>query len=69
VHEDAPDKFTVVEDVATQRGARTMALDPKSHEVYLVTADFGPRPAATPDNPRPRPAIVPDSFVVLVFGR
>jgi DNA-binding beta-propeller fold protein YncE len=69
VHEDAPDKFSVVEDVATQRGARTMALDPKSHEVYLVTADFGPRPAATPDNPRPRPAIVPDSFVVLVFGR
>jgi DNA-binding beta-propeller fold protein YncE len=69
VHEDAPDKFSVVEDVATQRGARTMALDPKSHEVYLVTADFGARPAATPDNPRPRPAIVPDSFVVLVFGR
>jgi YVTN family beta-propeller protein len=69
VHEDAPDTFTVVEDVATQRGARTMALDPKSHEVYLVTADFGARPAATADNPRPRPAIVPDSFVVLVFGR
>jgi DNA-binding beta-propeller fold protein YncE len=69
VHEDAPDKFTVVEDVATQRGARTMALDPKTHEVYLVTADFGPRPAATPDNPRPRPPILPNSFVVLVFGR
>jgi YVTN family beta-propeller protein len=69
VHEDAPDKFSVVEDVPTQRGARTMALDPKTHEVFLVTADFGPRPAATPDNPRPRPPMVPDSFVVLVFGR
>lgn len=69
VHEDSPDKFTVAEDVPTQRGARTMALDPKTHEVYLVTADFGPPPAATPDNPHPRPAIVPNSFVVLVFGR
>jgi DNA-binding beta-propeller fold protein YncE len=69
VHEDSPDKFTVTEDVPTQRGARTMALDPKTHEVYLVTADFGPPPAATPENPRPRPAILPNSFVVLVFGR
>jgi len=69
VHEDAPDKFSVVEDVPTQRGARTMALDPKTHEVYLVTADFGPRPAATPENPRPRAPMVPNSFVVLVFGR
>lgn len=69
VHEDSADKFSVAEDVATQRGARTMALDPKTHEVYLVTADFGAPPAATPENPRPRPAIVPNSFVVLVFGR
>lgn len=69
VHEDAPDKFSVVEDVPTQRGARTMALDTKTHEVFLVTADFGPRPAATPENPRPRPPMVPNSFVVLVFGR
>jgi DNA-binding beta-propeller fold protein YncE len=69
VHEDAPDKFSVVEDVPTQKGARTMALDPKTHEVFLVTAEFGPPPAATADNPHPRPSIKPDSFVVLVFGR
>ncbi len=69
VHEDAPDKFSVVENVATQKGARTMALDPKTHEVYLVTADFGPAPAATPDNPRPRPTMVPGSFVVLVYAK
>lgn len=69
VHEDSPDKFTVVEDVPTKEHARTMALDPKTHEVFLVTADFGPRPAATPDNPHPRPAIVPGTFVVLVFGK
>jgi YVTN family beta-propeller protein len=69
VHEDSPDKFSVVEDVPTQHGARTMALDPKTHEVYLVTADFGPPPAPTATNPRPFPTLVPDSFVVLVFGR
>ncbi len=69
VHEDAPDKFSVVENLATQKGARTMALDPKTHEVYLVTADFGPAPAATPENPHPRPTMVPGSFVVLVYAK
>jgi len=44
-HQDSPDKYTVVENVATQRGARTMTLDPKTHTVYLVTAGFGPPPA------------------------
>jgi DNA-binding beta-propeller fold protein YncE len=69
VHEDSPDKYTVVENVPTQRRARTMALDEKTHDVYLVTADFGTAPAATADNPRPRPPMVPDSFVVIVFSK
>jgi DNA-binding beta-propeller fold protein YncE len=69
VHEDSPDKFSVLEEVPTQMGARTMALDPKTHEVYLVTAEFTPPPAPTVDNPHPRGGMVPDSFVVLVFGR
>jgi YVTN family beta-propeller protein len=69
VHEDSPNKFTVVEDVPTQTGARTMALDPKTHEVFLVTAEFMPPPAPTTENPHPRGGMVPDSFVVLVFGR
>jgi hypothetical protein len=68
VHEDAPDKFTVVGNVSTQRGARTMALDTKTHNVYLVTAEFGPAPAPTADQPRPRPSMVPNSFTLLVFG-
>ena len=69
VHEDSPDKYSVVEDVPTQAHARTMTLDPKTHEVFLVTADFGPAPAATPDNAHPRPTMVKDSFVVLMFGK
>ena len=69
IHEDSPDKYTVVENVPTKRGARTMAVDTKTHNVFVVTADFGERPAATADNPRPRPPMIPDSFVVLVVGK
>lgn len=69
VREESPEKFSVAENVPTQAGARTMALDSKTHNVYLVTAKFGPPPAATADNPHPRRAILPDSFVVLVVGK
>jgi DNA-binding beta-propeller fold protein YncE len=69
VKEESPDKFTVAENVPTQRGARTLALDGKTHNVYVVTADFGPAPAATADNPHPRRSIIPDSFVVLVVSK
>ena len=69
VGEDSPDKYSVVQTLATQKGARTMALDPDGKRVYLVSAQFGPRPAPTPANPRPRPSIVPGSFVVLVASR
>ena len=69
VHEGNDDQYTVVQDVATKRGARTMALDPDGSHVYLVTAEFGPRPAATPENPRPRPTIVPGSFELIVVGK
>jgi hypothetical protein len=69
IHEESKDKFTVAENVPTQKGARTLALDSKTHNVFVVTAQFGPRPAPTADNPRPRPPLVPDSFVVLVVGK
>ncbi len=69
VREESPDKFSVAESVPTQAGARTMALDTKTHSVYVVTAKFGPPPAPTADNPHPRRTILPDSFVVLVVGK
>jgi DNA-binding beta-propeller fold protein YncE len=68
-HEDSPTKFSVVDTIQTQRGARTMAIDYATHVVYLVSADFGPAPAATADNPRPRPAIIPDTFTLLIYGK
>ncbi|HEY3990692.1 MAG TPA: YncE family protein [Acidobacteriaceae bacterium] len=61
--------FPVVQNLTTQRGARTMAYDQASGRIYLTTAEFGPRPAATAQMPHPRPSILPDSFKVLVVGR
>lgn len=67
--EDSPDKLTVLENVATAPRARTMALDEKTHRVYLVTAEFGPPPSPTAEQPRPRPPMVPGSFTILVLDR
>ena len=46
-----------------------MAFDPESNRIYVVAAEFGPRPAATPENPKPAAPLVPGSFVVLVIGQ
>jgi hypothetical protein len=67
-HQDSPDKYTLMEEVKTQAGARTMALDRKTGRVYLSVAQFGPRPEPTPANPQPRPPMIPGTFSVLVFG-
>ena len=69
VHEDSPDLFRPVQTLTTRKGARTMALDSKSHRIYLPTAQFAPAPAASADNPRSRPQMVPGSFTILVVER
>jgi len=67
-HEDSPNKFTVLQNLATAEGARTMELDAKSHRVYVVTADLKPG-TPTADRPNPRPVPVPGTFRLLVIGR
>ena len=69
VREDAPDKFTAAGDVPTEPRARTMALDPSTHRIYLATARFGEAPAPTAEKPHPRPPMIPDSFEILVLDR
>jgi len=69
VKQESADSYSVLETVATVPRARTMELDPRTHHVFLVTAEFGPAPAPTKEQPRPRPTIVPGSFVVLEFGK
>jgi len=68
MHEDDPEHFTVVANVPTQEKARTLALDSESHRIYLVTALFGPTPAPTAEQPKPRPPVLPDSFTVIVVA-
>lgn len=71
VRESEPGKFEVAETVPTQRGARTLALDPKTHYLYLPTAQLSLRPASAPapEGRRPKPQIVKDTFEILVLGR
>jgi DNA-binding beta-propeller fold protein YncE len=69
VREESADTFSVIDSVATQRGARTITLDPKTHTLFLPTAEFGPPPAPTAERPRPRPTIVPNTFVILQLQR
>jgi YVTN family beta-propeller protein len=68
-HEDSPDKFSVVETVKTEFGARNMALDPKTHKLFIDTADFGPAPAPTTEQQNPQPTPVSGTFRLLVYGR
>jgi DNA-binding beta-propeller fold protein YncE len=69
VREASSGRFEVAETVTTQRGARTMAIDSKTHNIYLPAAEFAPSPRATPEAPKLRPVMIKDSFTVLVVGR
>jgi YVTN family beta-propeller protein len=67
-HEDAPDKLTPVQTLTTERGARTMALDSKTHRIYLASAKFEQPAVQTPGVPQQRPQIIPGSLKILVYG-
>jgi YVTN family beta-propeller protein len=66
IHQDTPDQYRVIATVQTQKSARTMALDPATHRLFLAAGRVGDTPAPTPDEPHPRPSVAPDSFVILV---
>ena len=67
IKQTSTDKFFVQQTASTQRGARTLALNPDNHHVYLVSAEFDEAPA-TAAEPRPRRLMRPGSFVLLVMG-
>lgn len=68
-HEDSPDKFSEIETIKTEYGAKTMGLDTKTHNLFLDTADFAPGPAPTADRPHPQRPAIQGTFHVLVYGR
>jgi YVTN family beta-propeller protein len=65
VQELDKDSFKVIGNLPTMKGSRTLAVDTRTHHIYLPGAEFNPAPEATADNPRPRPGMKPDSFLVL----
>ena len=68
-HEDTPDKFSEVETVKTEYGAKTMGLDTKTHTLYLSTSDFDPPAAPTEKQPNPLPRAKAGNFRLLIYGR
>jgi YVTN family beta-propeller protein len=68
IQEDSPDKFSVLQNVATQRGCRTIALDEKTGRVVMCAPKFGPTPVAVKGGPRPKAPTLPGSFEAIVVG-
>jgi hypothetical protein len=65
--EETPEKLNVVQNLKTERGAGTMALDPQAHRIYLATARFEPPPSLAPGASSGRPKIVPNTMKMLVY--
>jgi len=68
-HQDSPDKLTPVETIKTEFGAKTMALDPKTHHIFMTTSDFEPAPTPTAAQPNPQPRALPGTFRLLIYGK
>jgi YVTN family beta-propeller protein len=67
--EETPQKLTVVQTLKTEPRARTMAVDPQTHRIYLPSAQFQPPPSPSPGASPARPTIVPNTLKLLVYGR
>jgi DNA-binding beta-propeller fold protein YncE len=68
IHEDSPDKYSVLQNVKTEVGARTLEVDPKTHNVFLVSADLTPTPP-TASIPHPHPTVVPNTLRLLIYSK
>lgn len=69
VQEVSANEFKVVETIKTELGARTIAIDPDTHHLFVSTAQYGETPAATPEVTNPRPKVLPGTFMVLEYGK
>jgi DNA-binding beta-propeller fold protein YncE len=66
--EETPEKLSVIQTLKTERSARTMALDPKTHRIYLPSAQFEPASSPSPGSSPARPKIVPNTLKLLIYG-
>jgi YVTN family beta-propeller protein len=68
IQEETPDKFTVLQNVSTQRGCRTIALDEKTGRVVTCAPQYGPAPAPVKGGPRPKAPVLPGTFEAIIVG-
>ena len=68
-HEDSPDTYTLVADVKTIYGARTIGLDYKTHHIFTIGTEENTPMPPTAKNPNPRPRPVPSTFELLEIGK
>jgi DNA-binding beta-propeller fold protein YncE len=68
IHQDAPDRYRVIQTLQTAAASRNMGLDPTNHRVFIAAAKFGP-PAAGATGSRARGPVLPGSFALLVVER
>jgi YVTN family beta-propeller protein len=69
VKEESPSKYVVTETINSEKGARTITIDPKTNHIFTMSAQYGETPPATTENPRPRPKVLAGTFMVLEFGK
>jgi DNA-binding beta-propeller fold protein YncE len=62
IHQDTPDRYSVIENVPTPEGSRNMGLDPTNHRIFVASAKFGEAPGG-----RGRRPVLPGTFAVLVI--
>jgi DNA-binding beta-propeller fold protein YncE len=65
IHQDSPDAYRSVQTLTTAQGARNMGLDPTTHRLFIVSAKFAPQPPGA----RGRPAVLPNTFAMMVIER
>ena len=68
VQQTSANEYKVIQTIETAPGARTIALDPVTHHLFVTTAQYGETPAATAENPNPRPKVIPGTFMVMEYG-
>jgi hypothetical protein len=69
VKQESPDRYAVVQTLTTEKSARTMVLDAKTHKIYLAAAKLGPVPPPSKENPHPRfPSVVAGTFHLVVVS-
>ena len=68
ISQNSTGEYVVMDTIISKVGARTMCINPENKHLYLPTACYGKRPLPTAENPKPRPTVLPNTFMILDFS-